>query len=152
MQLAKVVIASALVLAAPAEGLPEGTYCLYCSCEVSSNVVCIGCSLVQGCGQCPYSIKNQVLPQQCEQYSSLQLLCFHTYFEIEHVSQRPHRCIRGGLVEHGLHITILGYLYPWSYMVILHLNFMLYHAYSLLYQISQEHRAFVLLKVLTPKH
>ena len=39
MQLAKVVIASALVLAACAEGLPEGNKCVLI-CESSSYVVC----------------------------------------------------------------------------------------------------------------
>ena len=39
MQLAKVVIASALVLAVCAEGLPEGNECVL-RCENSSYVVC----------------------------------------------------------------------------------------------------------------
>ena len=48
MQQAKVVIASVLVLAVCAEGLPEGNECVL-RCEIPSNVVCytkVVCSVI----------------------------------------------------------------------------------------------------------
>ena len=52
MQLAKVVITSALVLAACVEGLPEGKSCvLKCTLDVifCTMVVIVGCSIITNC-------------------------------------------------------------------------------------------------------